>query len=448
MGIKNKYKKVKKILAFDYEIAQGKVDTLIEKVNNLEKINNRLEQNIAELEIKINDVNKLISEINKSNSNLLNFESLRIINETKTGKKKILICGFYGAVNLGDELMLLTLLKEIDIEKYDVTLMLCDNPQADLTQYGKCNIIHYPTNTLEFNILANYYDCLIFGGGALIDDIQYNENGHISLSKILIDMTTQFITFNKKTILYGLSTNKEINDLDFIRKLSFLVENCTYFSLRDTHSIETLKKCGIETSKIHLVDDIVFANNYMITNNNSRDYKIGMIFICTHETEKQVEKYIKTIIDYLKSNNKKYTISLIPFYNYNNNDEVCFKRIIANIKDKNINVLSMPKNMEELQKVFNEYNYFVSMRYHATLIANLMNKKVLNIIYSKHRHYENKMKYIYDHYKFEENSIIFGETINKNDLERLFLKKGKPKEKKYINNAKKDIKSIIEIINK
>lgn len=71
-------------------------------------------------------------------------------------KKKVLICGFYGAFNLGDELMLQTILKNLkNVSNLEITIMLCDNPYTDTTKYGKCKFIHYPRTRNDLNIIAN-----------------------------------------------------------------------------------------------------------------------------------------------------------------------------------------------------------------------------------------------------------------------------------------------------
>ena len=324
--------------------------------------------------------------------------------------------------------------------------MLCDNQYIDITQYGKYNFIHYPLNIVDLNNIANYYDCLLFGGGAHIDDYGYDDDKHLSLGRILTDLTMRFIVFNKKTALYGLSSNNELTNIEYINKLKYIVDNCTYFSIRDTYSIDVLKKNGIDTDKIILVDDIVFASKYKSIKQAKKELRIGIVFICNEENKNKNEEYILTLISYLNKKREKYFIDLIPFYDYMDNDHNHYLELMKKVQEKNVNIRSMPKNMEDLQIVFNENDYIISMRYHATLIANLMNKKVLNIIYNKHRHYDNKMKYLYEKYKFEDNNIIYGEDLKNKNLDLLFTPNKVNYNNEYREKATSDIAKMLKVI--
>ena len=85
--------------------------------------------------------------------------------------------GFYGAPNLGDELMLETLLQYFpSFKDVDLTIMLSDNPVYDIGSYPAVNFIHYPKTRYDFNYLAQYFDTLVFGGGAIIDDRFFDNN--------------------------------------------------------------------------------------------------------------------------------------------------------------------------------------------------------------------------------------------------------------------------------
>ncbi len=439
MGIRSSLKKIKSLLKYDYEIAQGEMTTILDKIQYLE-------EESANIKCAMNKMSEEYEKVIK-NFNYVNLETLQLNNLNSTGKQKLLICGFYGAINLGDELMLEILLKEIEkTNAFDVTIMLCDNQYIDITRYGKYNFIHYPLNIVDLNNIANYYDCLLFGGGAHIDDYGYDDDKHLSLGRILTDLTMRFIVFNKKTALYGLSSNSELTNIEYINKLKYIVDNCTYFSIRDTYSIDVLKKNGIDTDKIILVDDIVFASKYKSIKQAKKELRIGIVFICNEENKNKNEEYILTLISYLNKKGEKYFIDLIPFYDYMDNDHNHYLELMKKVQEKNVNIRSMPKDMEDLQIAFNENDYIISMRYHATLIANLMNKKVLNIIYNKHRHYDNKMKYLYEKYIFEDNNIIYGEDLKNKNLDLLFTPNKVNYNNEYREKATSDIAKMLKVI--
>ena len=119
---------------------------------------------------------------------------------------------------------------------------------------------------------------------------------------------------------------------------------------------------------------------------------------------------------------------------------------MTSLNNKNVIISDFPNNMKELENIFYDKDYIISMRYHATLIANIMQKKVLNIIYSRHPHYDNKMKYIYEEYNYENNNIIFGEKIKETNLKKLFNNNINHNGIDRREKAKKDIINIKETI--
>ena len=410
-------------------------------LNELKSINNKLDKNNYEVKNQICEIKNNLQSIYKE-FDYSNLEMNKLI-KSDFNKKQILICGFYGAINLGDDLMLETLLTYLDkIDDLEITIMLCDKKNIDITNYGKYNFIHYPTRTDDFNIIAKYFDAVIFGGGALLDDYEYNDDSPIfNLGYILINLALEFINFNKTTILYGLSSNKQINNKQYIKKLNLIAEKSSVFTLRDTNSFETLKKSGINVSKIKIVDDIVLSNkllNKMVTKKFDK-IKLGIVYICSNEYYSYLYEYTKNIINYLENNNYDYELTFIPFYNHLNNDEELYKRLVKDLNNNKLFISSMPKKYEDIKNIFENQEYIVSMRYHATLMANFMNKNVLSINFVNHRHYFNKIDYIYSNYNFERNTFDFTSELKKDNLDLLFSKHKYKKHEKILLKAQNDI---------
>lgn len=449
------FNKVKRLLNYDFNEVTKRENEIINELNTIKEQSNALNERLNCLDDYISDLNNNSFMINKKIDYLKDYvsygsmETLPLISKTSSDKKKILICGFYGAFNLGDELMLNKMLENIEkAGNYDITIMLCDNPYTDMTRYGKYKFIHYPKTRSDLNHLALYYDCLIFGGGALIDDVNYdNIDSQMTLGYILINLTMRFITFDKKTILYGLSTNDKIENLEFIKKLNYIINNCTYFSLRDTNSLKTLKKANIDVSNVKIVDDIVFAYDFKEVNNKGRNIiNVGIIYITSPDTRETLIENLKKIIIYLNENKIAYNINFIPFYDYLGSDVKFYNDLKDNFGSDNIKVLDYEFTFEKLQTVINDQDYIISMRYHGSLIANMLNKKVLSIVYKNHRHYQNKMNYLYENYGFEKNMQF---NVTKKSLDALFKAPKVKKDKTLLDKiSKQSNKDIIDALKK
>lgn len=445
---------------------KNKNNILLDEITNLKRgfdeLNNKLliyNKNITEqinsMQNHINDLsninNVLLNDI-KSELTFINPETMTLDNNEK--RIKVLLMGFYGAPNLGDELMLEVFVNKIKKnENIDLTVMLSENKGFDITHYKGFKILHYPKSILDINIFANYFDVIIVGGGALLDDNDYNSyiNG-LTLSNTIINLSMRMIAFNKKVILYGLSTASKFTDKNYIKKLDYIINNATYVSLRDTNSINKLKKYNIDTSRIKLVDDVVFSYDYSNFSHmtNKTFIKIAICYILNDKTINILKENLNWITSYLKNKNIKYKIVLIPFYEYCNNDTIYYKNIIED-NFENIIISDYPYNYDDIKSLLVDVDYMISMRYHGTLLANLFGIQNINILYDVHSHYDNKMNYLYDNYHFIKNQILFSKLDKNNFLksfETMLTKKNKAINKSYYIKSNSDIDHALSLIQK
>lgn len=435
--IRNFIRKLRILLNVDFDEFKRNQEEMKEQIKllegNVDRNLNTIDSIKSNLETINNNLDRTMEKINQHDYS--NPELIQTFASNRTDKKKVLICGFYGAFNLGDELMLETLLNNIpNKDNLDITIMLADNKNTDITKYGKYHFIHYPKTIFDLNYLADFYDVLIFGGGALLDDDKYDVvEPHMTLGRILINLSMRFIAFEKTTILYGLSSNKKIVNPEFIEKLDYIVKFATYFSLRDTNSLNSLKTAGIDVSKIKIDDDIVFANDYPVSKRKSKNevLNVGIIYICFDELKDDLVSYTKKVISYLKSKNQKYKLNFIPFYNYQDRDKVFYEDFIKELDEEDIEICDFKLRFNEITELLNEQDLIISMRYHGSLMANMLNRKTITIL-SEHRHYENKMFYLHDNYGFPKNIFrkidtetlekVLDSNIKKNDNEKISIK--------------------------
>lgn len=381
----------------------------------------KIQSDINDLKISVNELKKetdankkyLLENVNQINANInqletrFNFQNLRHSHD----KKQILVAGFFGAFNLGDEIMLQTILGELSsYPNIEVTIMLSENYSCDLTKYSTNKFIFYPKSIFEMQSLANYFDTLIFAGGALIDDNNYSTGmGQINLGSILVNLGILFNQNKKRTIFYGLSSNTNLTNSNFTEKLQKVIQDSSLFLLRDSLSLETITSSNINTSKIKIVDDLAFANKdlYAFTQkpSTSNHNQISLIYVFTEETYPKLLTFTKKLLDYLDNEIK---LKIIPFYDYTDNDLMFANRLTAEINSARLETLSkIPLEAEDLGKIINSSLAVISMRYHGTLISNFLRKKTLCINYDIHDHYPNKNKYLYDYYKFPKLEIKY-----------------------------------------
>lgn len=330
---------------------------------------------------------------------------------------QVLIVGFYGAPNLGDELMLEAILDRIGKrDNIRITIMIADNPKYDIRKYGNVNFIHYPKNNMDLHIIAKYFDKIIFGGGALLDDSKWEDfySNNTSLYNILINLSTFAINLKKDIYLIGLSSSTKINNKDYIRNLENVLNSAKYVSLRDKNSLNVLRESGIKHKNIEIIDDLVYGirEQRVVVNKCDEEYVVGMVLVSYTDSEilldlvRQTEKYL------LKKKQKRKYIRLIPFYVFEDSDIKKYKEIINSINiGESIEISIQPyvNTYNEIVQNFKGCNMIVAMRYHASLIALKEQIPAVHVVYDVHNHYINKMEDLLNKYAAKCNSIPLSE---------------------------------------
>ena len=317
----------------------------------------------------------------------------------KTKKPRVLVCGFYGAKNIGDELMLEAILKLIPVDSLDVTILLSNNYDLDASEYAPFKVLHYPKRSSDIAAIAENFDAVILGGGAILDDLEYVYRGQYStMSYILMSITKAILKKGGQVFVYGVSANDKLSDETFIKDLNYIIQHSDFFSLRDTNSLQVLKEAGVKIDKVKIIDDVSIygLHNKVLKMKKSEDGSlcIGLNLILYEDRLAEYKRIIKSLVDYFE---KPIKIVLIPFYDYGDSDKILLNRLINEVGGKPVKceLTKQPNNIEDLLGIYEQCDYVFAMRYHAVLMAALMHRHAVMIDFQKnHRHYLNKNSYI------------------------------------------------------
>lgn len=396
---------------------QQKLDTIYNLLEN---------QNTQNMYQRLDTIYSLIENQSKQNNIMLertkqfdciNTELLKL---KPINKCKILLVGFYGAPNTGDELMLQALLNKLNFENNSITVMLADNPNYNLLKKYNVNYIHYPKTNMDINMISEYFDKIIFGGGAMIDDFEYDNTlaYKYSTPNILMNLSIKAIYNKKEIYCIGLSSNSYISNPRYIQDLEFVIANSKHFSLRDENSKKTLISSNIHNAEnILVINDIVYSLPRIQFHPRTDSFTLGLVLIGFAEEEKLIN-ILRACDTFIKQNSnlKNCKIILIPFYDYCNSDILEYNKIVnsSNISTT-IEILKYEQEYEKLMEQFNLCNILVCMRYHSSLLALKSGIPSVHIVYDVHRHYKNKMNFLREQFGYNETYLSFKE-ITQNDI--------------------------------
>ncbi|WFR64258.1 polysaccharide pyruvyl transferase CsaB [Paenibacillus amylolyticus] len=173
-----------------------------------------------------------------------------------TTSQKLVISGYYGFHNSGDEAVLKSILTALEEEsqRSNVTIepiVLSGDPEWTTSMYG-VRAVHR-MKLKEVREALKESDGLISGGGSLLQDATGLKSipyylGVIKLAQML----------KKPTFIYAQGIGP-VNRKFFNPMIKSVFKGCTYVSVRDEQSADYLRGLGLQWNQIHVVPDPVMG---------------------------------------------------------------------------------------------------------------------------------------------------------------------------------------------
>lgn len=278
--------------------------------------------------------------------------------------KKVVISGYYGADNFGDEAILETLIQRLKKHNAEITVLSL-NPE-------KTKKLHDVNSVKSFNIgkiikTISKADVLISGGGSLLQDATSTKSLFYYLFVIFI---AQF--FKKDVIIFAQGIGPISNKFgEIITKK--LLKKCRWVSVRDDKSLFLLRGWGIKTE---LVCDPLF--DLEITGSHAEN-RIG---VQLRSFKTLSEKLLITLANRIAIDFPDKEIEIYSFQD-SNDLEICkhFESLLLSVNPNLKTNLIYGKNPKEIIKLMASLEYMIAMRFHAVLIALKYGIKTLAINY-------------------------------------------------------------------
>ena len=278
--------------------------------------------------------------------------------------KKILISGYYGFDNFGDETILSVLVKKLYEFDTQITV-LSKNPIKTQREHAVHSTFYMCPCICLNHILK--CDILISGGGSLLQDVT-------SVNSLLyyLFIISMALLFRKKVIIFAQGLGP-INNKFAAMLTKFVLKRCSLVTVRDRKSKMILNKWGVDAD---LVCDPLFD---LKLPEYKPENKVGI----------QLRKFKTLKFEFLtklaEQINKEFSDKEIEIYSFQDSLdlEVCkrFETILKNINPQlKTSIVSNLTSQEVLDK-FSKLEYLVGMRFHANLIAIRYGIKTLALSY-------------------------------------------------------------------
>ena len=296
------------------------------------------------------------------------------------GAIDVMISGYYGFHNSGDDSILKAMVDSLSASRPDIRILALSNDPAETKAVYGIDAIH------RFNrprILWNMHKTrlLISGGGSLIQDVTSDKSlayylGIIQLAKKL----------GAKVMLYANGIGPILHESNH-KKIRKVLNQVDLITLRDPSSLEELARFGVEGPKMLVTADpafhLVAANPeesaVLVSRTGLPDGKkyCGIALRPWKKADKDMEKNIAMVADYIK---KTYDMEvlLIPMQH---SKDMATMQATRNAMETEGYLLKDPTTPSQLMGIVGGAEFILGMRLHILIYAAKMGTPVIGLTY-------------------------------------------------------------------
>ena len=287
---------------------------------------------------------------------------------------KIVLSGYYGFDNIGDEAVLYAIVKAIREQIKDVSItVLSNNPEKTKSLYGVESVNRWQLKEVARVIKES--DLLVSGGGSLLQDVTSSKTIPYYLAIVKI---AQF--YKKKVVFYsqGIGPVDKSTSRWLIKKVVNKVDG---IFVRDPKSKALLEEIGIKKPVSVAIDPVLGLGKGEVADNNKKVPPTVGIYIRPWQDEAHDKNMIESMTEGLTDLLAKgYNLCFIPMH-YEQDREIAKKlakavedmalnkQIITKTEANRIEVIDKNLTIQEVLAYTASFEFVVGMRLHSLIMA-------------------------------------------------------------------------------
>ena len=282
-------------------------------------------------------------------------------------QKSILISGYYGFDNSGDDAILKAIVKDIRSKNSQVNItVLSKNPEKTERMYGVKAVDRF--NFRDVFAAIRSTDLFISGGGSLLQDVTSTR----SLAYYLAIMKLTKI-LGKPVMVYANGIGPIERKFNRILAKSIL-NKVDLITLRDEKSMEYVRDLGIKNKNTFVTADPVFTLEAVSDDRVEKildiecipkDKKMIGVSIRQWKRSKDLVAILVKAIDYMI---EKYDVNiiLVPMHYP---EDLNISKEIKSLTQSDCYVIEEQYSVEEIMGVINRFEIIIAMRLHSLIYA-------------------------------------------------------------------------------
>ena len=312
-------------------------------------------------------------------------------------KKNTFIYGYYGLNNLGDDLLILSIITRLQKSDFAEKYFIRNYGKVAILS-RKENIIHtylerhiVSKKTLFEKLLGLYFyvkahhkifktcHSMILGGGTLI-------SGHSSNKSLLLIFLISLVAKINKLKVYGVGLGVAKLDTPVKRFLvRRIVNNCHFLGIRDATSLEQLTSVNTKACS-YLTADLIFESRGLIFNkvtvpNSAAVKTIGISIVglfLKNKTRKAL--ILRSLVEAIEVWVKKgIQVRLFSFQNSGSDQRYSDKLFLDGVlntfrESPMVSLVELNASISSINSEFSSIDVLVGMRFHGAVLAAMSHK--------------------------------------------------------------------------
>jgi polysaccharide pyruvyl transferase CsaB len=302
--------------------------------------------------------------------------------------KKIVICGNYGATNLGDEAILAGILKNIRETRpeTEITVMSANPRQTEkmhkvkgipLIPAGFRSALRSIFGFQMVRTLNAIRKCNIFilGGGGLFTDEK-------PFAVIIWSMQAQFAYLFKKPVFMYAQSIGPLKTKWAKKAVKNIFDRAKVITVRDQESKKLLEEIGVE-KEITIVCDPAFSLEPIFKTNLEQNPYVILSVRGWLGKGTELNKNLAQYVDWLWGKHRIKT-KLMPFQEVQDNDALELNKIFEQVEAKEAcEVLKWEWDLDKIFGIFRGAKFVVGMRLHSLIFSCLCERPFIGLMYSQ-----------------------------------------------------------------
>ncbi|WNC16563.1 polysaccharide pyruvyl transferase CsaB [Brevibacillus brevis] len=294
---------------------------------------------------------------------------------------RILISGYYGFNNAGDDVVLYGIISSLKREQPNISLAVLSNqPDRTAELFGIEAYNRWSFGTIVRELMRS--DMLVMGGGTLMQDVTSPRSvlyylGIVTIAKLL----------GKPVVFYAQGFGPILKPLSR-SMIKRVVNRVDIITVRDYESGEDFKSCGVKKAPIHITADpalTISADD--ISDERGKELLHGLfddpakplvaISVRDWKQEQHFKKVIAKAADWFLA--RGWNVLFLPMHFPS--DLSPSRDIMEKMEASGARLLDAPVTFHDIMAVLKQCDYVVGMRLHSLILACMLRTPFIGISY-------------------------------------------------------------------